>query len=375
MQYRRFGKTDMRLSVFTLGLMRYMNPDPKVSCAVVRRAVESGINHLETARGYGDSEELLALALKEIDRGKVYLTTKVQPAATYDGFMRDFETSMTTIGIDVLDNLDIHGINNPRKFAWAVDEKGTWRAVRKLMDAGTVRHIGFSTHGKPPIVLQTVNTGMFESINLHYYWFNRMLEPAVARAAELDMGVFIISPNEKGGMLFRPTEKLRGLSAPFHPMHLNQRWLLSDPRVHTLSLGPTVADELELHMRVADEVGPLSEEEKAALDRWTSEHRSALGSDFCTECQKCLPCPVGIDIPEILRLRNAAVAFDMTEYGSFRYNLLDGSFDWFHGPTGDHCTECGHCQPRCPEKLDIPRLLFDAHDWLKTGTSRRLWGE
>ena len=143
MQYRRFGKTEMNVSVFTLGLMRYMNPDPEVSCEAVRRAVALGINHLETARGYGDSEKLLGQALKSIDRSKVYITTKVVPAATYDAFMKDFETSMTAIGIDVIDNLDVHGINNPQKFGWAVDERGTWRAVRKLLDAGTVRHVGF----------------------------------------------------------------------------------------------------------------------------------------------------------------------------------------------------------------------------------------
>jgi len=373
MRYRRFGKTEMRVSVLSLGLMRYMSPDPEVSGAVVRRAVALGINHLETARGYGDSEQLLGLALKTIDRSKVYITTKVVPAATYDEFMNNFETSMTALGIDVLDNLDVHGINNPQKLAWATDEKSTWRAVRKLMDSGAVRHVGFSTHGPLPIVLQAIDTGMFESVNLHHYWFYKVLEPAVARAAERDMGVFIISPNEKGGMLFRPTEKLRRLSEPFHPMHLNQRWLLSDPRVHTLAVGPTVAGELDLHMAVADAVGPLSPAERAALDRWARVHREALGKDFCTECGACLPCPQGIDIPEILRLRNAAIAFDMTEYGSFRYNLLDGSYDWFRGPAGDHCTECGECLPRCPEKLDIPRLLFDAHDLLKTGSGKRLW--
>ena len=374
MRYRRFGKTGMEVSVFSLGLMRYMSPDPEVSCAVVRRAVELGINHLETARGYGDSEALLRRALQSIDRAKVLVTTKVQPVASYDAFMKDFDASMSALGIDVLDNLDVHGINNPEQFAWAVDERGTWRAVRKLLDSGAVRHVGFSTHGKPPIVLQTINTGLFESINLHYYWFNQMHEAAIARAAELDMGVFIISPNEKGGMLFNPTPRLRELSEPFHPMHLAQRWLLSDPRVHTLSVGPTTATELDLHMQVADDVGPLDEAERAALDRWTKACRDALGPDFCTECQKCLPCRVGIDIPEVLRLRNAAIAFDMTEYGSFRYNLLNGSFNWFHGPSGDHCTECGDCLPRCPEHLDIPRLVFDTHDLLKTGTGRRLWG-
>lgn len=374
MQYRRFGKTEMNLSVFTLGLMRYMSEDPESSIRVVRRAVELGINHLETARNYGNSEDLLGQALKCIDRGKVYITTKVRPCKTYDEFMAEFETSMSKIGIDVLDNLDLHGINNAETFGWAVDENGTWKAVRRLMDAGTIRHIGFSTHGLTDIILQTVNTGLFESVNLHYYWFYRAHAPVIARAAELDMGVFIISPNEKGGMLFKPTDALRELYAPLHPMHLNQRWLLSDPRIHTLSLGPAVAEELDAHLPVADQAGPLTDQERTALERWERACRQRLGADFCTQCRECLPCPQFIDIPEILRLRNVAVAFDMTEYGSFRYNLLDGTDDWFHGWPGDHCTECGQCLPRCPEHLDIPRLLFDAHDLLKTATGRRLWG-
>jgi predicted aldo/keto reductase-like oxidoreductase len=175
-------------------------------------------------------------------------------------------------------------------------------------------------------------------------------------------------------MLFKPTESLRQLSGPFHPMNLNHRWLLNDPRVHTLSVGPAVPEQLDQNMVTVETTGPLTEEERAALDRWAEAHRERLGKDFCTECGECLPCPEFVDIPELLRLRNAAVAFDMTEYGSFRYNLLDGGNDWFHGWTGDHCTECGDCLPRCPEELEIPRLLFDTHDLLKTANARRLWG-
>ena len=374
MKYRRFGKTEMNLSTFSLGLMRYMSDDPGNAVRVVQRAVELGINHLETARGYGESEALLGRALPHIDRSKVFITTKIGPQKTYDDFMRTFELCMSNIGIDVLDNLDVHGINNRRALKLAVDEKENWRAIRKLMDAGTVKHVGFSTHAKRDVMMDAVNTELFESINLHYYWFLQVNEPVVARAAELDMGVFIISPNEKGGMLFKPTERLAALSKPLHPMYLNQRWLLSDPRVHTLSLGISTPAEFDAHVPAMENDGPLSEDEAAALHRWANVYREANGDDFCTVCQECLPCPEFIDIPEILRLRNAAVAFDMTEYGSFRYNLLNGSDEWFHGHPGDHCTECGDCLPRCPEELDVPRLLFDTHDFLKTSSGERLWG-
>lgn len=373
MQYRRFGKTGLNVSVFSLGLMRYMQDDPEQSAEVVRRAVQAGINHLETARGYGTSEELLGYALKSMDRGSVLVTSKARPKATYDEFMRDFETSMSQLGLDYLDNFDLHGINNQTIFEWAMDERQTWRAVRKLLDSGVIRHVGFSTHAKPDLLMQVLDTQMFESVNLHYYWFYQLLEPCVARAAELDMGVFIISPNNKGGMLYQPPPKLAQLSAPLHPMTVNARWLLSKPFVHTLSLGAATAADLDMHLAIADQTGPLTPLEEEILDRWASARRESLGKDHCTQCQKCLPCPVDIDIPELLRLRGAAVGLDMTDYGSFRYNLLDGSHDWFHGTTGDHCTECGECLPRCPEKLEIPRLLFDTHDLLKTGTGRRLW--
>ena len=163
MKYRRFGKTEMNVSVITLGLMRYMSDDPDRSAAIVHRAVELGINHLETARGYGTSEELLGHALKGLDRAKLYVTTKIGLQKTYDDFMRAFDTSMSNMRLDWLDNLDLHGINNEYKLSLATDRKGTGKAVEKLLDQGLIKHLGFSGHGDLPVVMKALETQMFES--------------------------------------------------------------------------------------------------------------------------------------------------------------------------------------------------------------------
>ena len=87
-------------------------------------------------------------------------------------------------------------------------------------------------------------------------------------------------------------------------------------------------------------------------------------SNRCTLCEECLPCPENINIPETLRFLNLLEAYGMKDYGKFRYNMLEENGHWFPGSFAFRCTECGDCLPRCPEKLNIPKLLFKTHDSL-----------
>ena len=374
MKRRRFGKTNLEISILTFGAMQVPKPeDERVAAETTRRAIEGGVNHIETAQGYGTSEERLGRILKDFNRDELVITTKIPPVDTREEMWKRLEKSLSRLQMDYVDNLDIHGINT-----WADLEKtlrpgGCMTAVREAIDQKVIGHIGFSGHAPCEIILATMNTGEFESVNLHYYTFFQRNRPAILRAAELDMGVLIISPSDKGGMLYRPSDTLSRHCAPFSPIEINHRWILAHSNITTLTVGCTYPDEWDAHWVVADRDGPLTEEEAAVHARIEEQYQS-LGTTYCSVCADCLPCPENINIPEVLRLRNLTKAFDMVEYGKYRYKMFENAGDWFPGKRANNCTECGDCLPRCPLKLEIPSLLFESHALLWEGDEgKRRW--
>ena len=374
MRYRRFGKTELLLSVFSLGAMRYLESAENAH-RTISRALEVGINHIETAQGYGKSEEFIGKAMRNglsKQRDRFYLTTKISPTKDADSMRRQIEQSLKKLNVDHIDNFDIHGINLKEHLDLVKNPNGCMKAVREAIDQKMIGHVGFSTHAPLEVILDTINTDLFESVNLHYYYFNQRNAAAVQLANTKDMGVFIISPSDKGGMLYNPPQELTNVCYPFTALYMCDRFLLSDPRVHTLSLGAANPTEIDSHQDAWDNDAPMSDLELAILKRMDQRYM-LLEGDRCSQCYQCLPCPEEINIPEVLRLRNLAIGFDMVEFGKYRYKMFENAGHWFPGNKAIRCTDCGDCLPRCPENLDIPQLLRDTHDRLNGKEGKRLW--
>jgi hypothetical protein len=339
----------------------------------IRRAQQHGINHIDTARNYGNSEKLVGMALQELGRDSFYLTTKIPAGTGRDKTRKQIAEACQKMHIDHIDIVDVHGINTEDLFKRSCGKEGTVRGIFDAIDDGVVSYAGFSSHAGPALISHTIATGFFSAAGILYWLTYPRNKPAVDCAQQRDCGILILSPTEKAGKLYAPTPALERTCAPFSPLEIAHRWLLSQPAVSTIAIGAATPAELDAHMAAVTGPCGLDTDRDQAVHRFYDAQKQALGDTACTLCYQCMPCPHDVQIPEILRLRNLVRTFDMTDFGQMRYNLLGHAGHWFPGRKADHCTACGACIHQCPEGLDIPRLLADTHALLEGKERQRLW--
>lgn len=233
----RFGKTELQMPIVTLGCMRFqMEWGPRITemnqvgsdcqdnlVRILKHAFELGINHIETARGYGCSELQLGVALKQligtnqVQRQDFILQTKLAPMEHANDFRAGLETSFRNLQVDYVDLFALHGCNMPHQYDWVFGKDGCWEVVQEYVKAGKIRHVGFSTHGPVDLIRKFIETDKFDYANLHYHYFGSYTASGCGEKQGNLCNVRLMNDKDMGGMY-----RFHSVASLFTLMNLTQ---------------------------------------------------------------------------------------------------------------------------------------------------------
>lgn len=372
MQYRRFGRLDWQVSALGFGAMRLPASDGRAFSAnviedeairMIRRAIDAGVNYVDTAYGYHDgrSEVVTGKALADGYREKVSLATKspvwlVKEPGDFDKYL---DEQLTRLGTDHIDCYLFHGLGRKRWEETVLKLDLLRRAEAALQD-GRIRQVGFSFHGKAeefPVIVDGYDRWTFCQIQYNYLDIeNQAGVKGLRYAASKGLAVIVMEPL-LGGKLARPPESVQPLfdRAPVRrsPAEWALQWLWNQPEVALVLSGMSTMAQVEENLAFAARSGvnTMTGEEQQFIAQ-VREHYQGLTPIPCTQCGYCLPCPQGVYIPGNLDLYNDAVVHHDFPASREVYQRFIGE-----PARAARCTQCRECEPKCPQNIAISEWL------------------
>lgn len=317
-------------------------------------AIERGVNYIDTAYVYPMSEQAVGKALARVPAREVYVSTKnIVHENDPKAWRAQLDESIERLG-RTPDVLHVHDVS------WqAVSEVflagGLLKTVRRAQDEGLFRFLGVSSHDTPENIGRILDTGEFDVTTLQHNVLFRNNADVIARAHQRGMGVVIMGPLGGGRLV-----ALDGDGADTAELtSLALRFVLTDPNVDVVLSGMHSMQQLEQNLRSANEMRPLTGAEVARLGE-LARKREALKDLYCTGCGYCLPCPAGVDI------RRAFLLYNQLKVAMHDPARLEYNHQVAGGSGVDRCTQCGACLPKCPQHIEIPDKLQQAHKELTT---------
>ena len=374
MIYKPFGNTGISLSSLGFGAMRLpMADDSRVddekAIPMIHKAFELGVNYIDTAPYYcgKDSERAVGKALKGW-RDRVYLSTKNPATDSIDNkWRKNLENSLEKLDTDWIDFYHFWGINL-NSFHEIIKPGGPLDDARKALDEGLIKHLCFSFHDEPENMKEIIDSGLFTSVLCQYNLLDRSNEENIAYAKEKGLGVIIMGP-VGGGRLGAPSDVVKSLLKKEikSSAEMALRFVLANPNVNMALSGMGDMHMLEENVKIASIGGQLTEEELAQVNAMLDENKRLMDL-YCTGCNYCMPCPQKINIPNLFKLMNYHRVYKLTDYAKSEYKkttvpLDERQAEWEKkaGLDASHCIECGACEKKCPQKLEIIRQLKDTH--------------
>ena len=339
MQKMDLGSTGIRIEKNGFGCLPLQRIPLPEAVALLRRALDGGMNFFDTARCYSDSEKKVGAAFAD-RREQVILATKTQ-AKTAEAFWRDLEESLRLLQTD---HIDLYQFHNPPFCPMPEGEDGLYRAAEEAKRQGMIRHIGITNH-RLSVAHQAIDSGLYETLQFPYSYLSGPQEQELVDQCR-SRGMGFIAMKALAGGLIRD-----GFTAA--------AFMERQPGVVPI-WGIQREEELEQFLKSIQEGTPLTPEREEQIRR----DREELSGDFCRGCGYCMPCPEGIEINNCARmslmLRRAPTDAWLTEQWQEKMHRIE------------QCRHCGACAKKCPYGLNTPQLLqANYEDYWKVLESQR----
>ncbi len=328
MEKRVLGKTNFEVSVIGFGGIPIQRVDGEMAEKLLQEAYDKGINFIDTARGYNESESLIGEALEKIGRDKFILATKSMKR-DYAGMIDELKISLENLKTDYIDLFQFHNIRSFEELDIILGENGALRALKEAKEKGIIKKIGITSHS-PEILDKAIDTGEFSTIQCPYNPVERQAEKVFKKAKEMNIGVIVMKPLAGGAIT-------KG--------ELSLRFIVDNPNVSVVIPGMDTLEQVSSNAQVGIHKRKLTAEEESQL----MEEANSLGSEFCRRCGYCLPCPQNIDIPVQFLMEGYYTRYNLKEWAQSRYDAME--------KRATHCVECGLCESKCPYNLPIRKML------------------
>jgi len=329
MEKIRLGKTEMMVSRLGFGGIPIQRVTEDEEIAIVRRCLDLGINFIDTANRYTNSEERIGKAISGRQEGLIIATKS--GSRDHDEVRSHLQQSLNKLGVASIDLYQIHNISDFNTLDDIIAPNGLLSVVQEAREAGLIKHIGFSSH-QIDVAKEAVKTDRFETIMFPFNFIaNEAAEELLPLAREHDVGFIAMKPLG-GGMLDNA--------------NLAFKYLLQFPDVVPIP-GIQKVTEIEEIVQVLEESLQLTEAELNEMQQLRDE----LGNKFCRRCDYCQPCTAEIPISTVMILPCFLKSSNPeTTFSDAFANEVEKA---------DNCTECGDCEERCPYHLPIREIIAE----------------
>jgi predicted aldo/keto reductase-like oxidoreductase len=296
-------------------------------------ALDHGINYIDTAAGYRNSEEIIGETISH-RRSEYFLATKTNKR-DYASAKEEIERSLVRMKTDVIDLLQIHYVNYVSEFKAAMEEDGAYKAALEMKEAGKVRFIGITGH-RPELLAKWISKGQFDQVLFHLNLAQPFaLQELIPMLTKMGMGKVAMKPLSGG--FIQPVDK--AIRYPY------------SQDVNVIISGMVSVDEVKENLAAMEQ--EVGQEERQELEQLALQ----LGTHNCRRCNYC-SCPIDVKIPDIMISSQIRNVFGLLPKGDGFYQKQKDAI--MSCADYEPCKEKPLCEQQCPYHLPMQKVVQEA---------------